>query len=213
MKLASHHQVVAVDINPVQLAYVHRRLAGAPVQLGNAECILAFARALGPLAGWNRRTVRKFLDLDDPKEQILYWRRHLDTWQLRAAFDFLFSRRTLRIIYSASLLDCLPLNFGAVIRGRMERCYATHSNCNNPYARALLLEEMSTIRDAPKREQIELVCADAAAFLERQPVGSFTGFSLSNILDGADPAYERRLLAAVQHAARAGRDGRAAKLP
>jgi S-adenosylmethionine:diacylglycerol 3-amino-3-carboxypropyl transferase len=204
MKLSARHQVVAVDINPVQLAYVERRLAGAPVQPGSADRILAFLRALGPLAGWSRRTVRAFMDLDNPAEQILYWRRHLDTRRFRAAFNFLFSRPALRSMYSASFLDRLPPNFGAVMRGRMERCFALHSNRENPYARALLLGEIPPTREAPERGQIQLVCADAAAFLEDRPAGSFTAFSLSNILDGANPAYERQLLAAVQRAAAPG---------
>ena len=41
-------------------------------------------------------------------------------------------------------------------------------------------------------------------FLNASPAGSFTGFSLSNILDGTNPAYQRRLFAAVQHAAAPG---------
>jgi S-adenosylmethionine:diacylglycerol 3-amino-3-carboxypropyl transferase len=204
MRLAAHHTVVAVDINSVQLAYVQRRLGGAPVQLGSAERILAFARTLGPLAGWSRQTVRAFLDLDDPKQQVLYWRRHLDTWRFRAAFGFLFSRLTLRTLYSPAFLHCLPPNFGTLLRVRMERCFALHPNCSNPYAHALLLGERRCVPDAPELRQIQLRCADAADFLERQPAKSFTGFSLSNILDGTNPAYERRLLAAVQHAAAPG---------
>ena len=43
--------------------------------------------------------------------------------------------------------------------------------------------------------------ADAAAFLEGEPAGSFAGFALSNILDGANAEYERRLIAAVKRAA------------
>ena len=69
MKLAAHHTVVAVDINPVQLAYVQERLARpAQVQRGSAERILGFVRTLGPLAGWDRRRVRAFLGLDDPED-------------------------------------------------------------------------------------------------------------------------------------------------
>ncbi|HET9753508.1 MAG TPA: hypothetical protein VFP52_11125, partial [Myxococcales bacterium] len=74
----------------------------------------------------------------------------------------------------------------------------------NPYARALLLGELS---DAPPPEQpgkIQLVHADAAAWLEEQPPGSLHGFTLSNILDGADDAYRRRLFAAVERAAAPG---------
>jgi S-adenosylmethionine:diacylglycerol 3-amino-3-carboxypropyl transferase len=204
MRLATDHKVVAVDINPVQLAYVQRRLRGASVQRGSAERILDFARTLALLAGWSRRTVRAFLDLDDPEQQIPYWRRHLDTWRFRAAFAFLFSRVLLRSVYSAAFLDCLPPNFGMVLRARMERCFALHANCTNPYARALLLGEMRSAPEVPEFQQIHLTCAEAADFLEHQPAGSFTGFSLSNILDGTNPAYEQRLFAAVQHAAAPG---------
>jgi S-adenosylmethionine:diacylglycerol 3-amino-3-carboxypropyl transferase len=204
MRLAVHHTVVAVDINPVQLAYVQRRLSGASVQHGSAERLLAFARGLAPFAGWRTRTVRTFLDLDDPKQQVVYWRRHLDTQRFRAAFAFLFSRVMLRSIYSATFLNCLPPNFGTVLRGRMERCFALHPNRRNPYASALLLGKMESVPDAPEFRQIHLECADAADFLARQPAGSFTGFSLSNILDGTNQAYERRLFAAVKHAAAPG---------
>jgi S-adenosylmethionine:diacylglycerol 3-amino-3-carboxypropyl transferase len=204
MRLAAHHTVVAVDINPVQLAYVQRWLGGSSVQRGSAERILDFARTLAPIAGWNRRTMRAFLDLDDPEQQILYWRRHLDTRRFRAAFAFLFSRLVLRSVYSAAFLDCLPAKFGSVLRARMERCFALHPNRTNPYAHALLLGEMRCAPDGPKFQQMQLSCADAADFLERQPTESFNGFSLSNILDGTNAAYQQRLLAAVQHAAAPG---------
>lgn len=203
MKLAASHTVVAVDINPVQLAYVQKRLGGGAVQCGSAERILALARTLAPLAGWHRQKVRTFLDLDDPEQQIIYWRRHLDTRRFRAAFSFLFSRVVLRSVYSAAFLNFLPPNFGTLLRARMERCFALHPNRRNPYAYALLLGEIRSASEIPER-RIEVQCADAADFLEHQPAASFTGFSLSNILDGANPAYARRLFAAVQHAATPG---------
>jgi hypothetical protein len=61
----------------------------------------------------------------------------------------------------------------------------------------------AALRVLPLR-QIEVRCDDAADFLEHQPAGSFTGFSLSNILDGTNTAYAQRLLAAVQQAAALG---------
>ena len=204
MRLAADHNVVAVDINPVQVAYVQQRLCGRGVQRGSAERLLAFARSLAPLVGWNRRTVGAFLDLDDPKQQVLYWRRHLDTRRFRVAFSFLFSRIILRSVYSTALLDGLPPNFGNVLRARMERCFALHANRSNPYAHSLLLGEMRSAPAASEGRQIQLECADAADFLERQSAGSFTGFSLSNILDGTNPAYAQRMVAAVQHAAAPG---------
>jgi S-adenosylmethionine:diacylglycerol 3-amino-3-carboxypropyl transferase len=199
--LAAHHSVVAVDINPVQVAYVQQRLAGRAIQCGSAERMLAFTRTLAPLAAWNRRTVRAFLDLDDPKQQILYWWRHLDTRRFRAAFSFLFSRLVLRSVYSAGFLNGLPPNFGTVLRTRMQRCFALHPNRSNPYAHALLAGDMRSPPDLPGFRKIEVQCADAADFLERQPAASFTGFSLSNILDGTNAAYAQRLLAAVRRAA------------
>jgi len=201
MKLAAHHTVTAVDINPLQVAYVQKRLRGATIQCGSAERILGFARTLGPLAGWNRRTLRTFLDLNDPEQQILYWRRHLDTRRFRAAFSLLFSRVVLRSVYSPPFLNGLPPDFGTVLRARMERCFALHPNRANPYVYALLLGDMPAAREAAEAPQVHLRCADAADFLERQPSASFAGFSLSNILDGANPAYATRLLAAVKHAA------------
>jgi S-adenosylmethionine:diacylglycerol 3-amino-3-carboxypropyl transferase len=204
MKLAANHDVVAVDLNPIQLAYVEERLAGGLLQRGSAERLMALLRALGPLAGWSRGRVRAFLELDDPREQIVYWQRHLDTKRFRAALNILFSRRTLSRVYATSFLEFLPAKFGNVLRGRMERCFARHSNRNNPYAHAMFLGEMPVEGNLPARGKIQLVQADAATFLKSQPAGSFDGFTLSNILDGANAAYEQRLFAALKRAATPG---------
>ncbi len=204
MKLAPRHEVVAVDINAVQLAYAERRFAGVPSVRGAAERVMAFGRAFAPLAGWWRSRVRAFLELDDPGEQVVYWRRHLDTLRFRAALDGLVSATALRAIYATPFLDCLPRRPGAVIRGRMERCFARHANRTNPYARALLLGELPDEPPPPEARRIRLVHVDAATYLERAPAGSFDGFTLSNILDGAGAAYERRLFAAVKRAAAPG---------
>jgi S-adenosylmethionine:diacylglycerol 3-amino-3-carboxypropyl transferase len=204
MKLAASHTVVAVDINPVQLAYTQARITGGPIQQGSAERLVAFVRRLAPLAGWNKRRLQTFLDLNDPDDQMLYWRRHLDTRRFRSAFSLLFSRSVLRTAYSAAFLNVLPRNFGGVLRARMERCFALHPNRTNQYAYALLLGHASVIRHAVRSRQIQLHCADAADFLEHQPAASFSGFALSNIVDGANPAYAQRLFSAVKHAAAPG---------
>jgi hypothetical protein len=204
MKLAPRHEVVAVDINPAQLAYAARRFAGTREALGSAERLMAFGRAFAPLAGWWPSKVRAFLDLEDTSEQIGFWRRHLDTRRFRAALDVFFSGPALRAAYAPRFLDFLPRDLGGVMRGRMERCFARHANRTNPHARALLLGELTHEPPPPEAREIRLVHADAAAHLEGEPAGSFDGFTLSNILDGADASYARRLFAAVRRAAAPG---------
>lgn len=210
IQLAVQHGVVAVDLNPVQLAYLQRRLAGGPMERGSAERLMAFARMFRLLLGWDSSHVREFLGLYSPAEQIAYWRRHLDTRRFRAGLHFLFSLPTLRLIYSASLLASLPADFATVLRQRLERGFARHPNCKNPYIRALFLGEGKADEETPfagkphNSREIQLVHADAADYLECQPAQSFDGFALSNVLDGADAAYGRRLFAAVKRAAAPG---------
>jgi len=201
MTLAPRHEVVAVDINPAQLAYAARRFAGVSGTRGTAERVMAFGRVFAPLAGWWPSTIHAFLDLGDPAEQVEFWRRHLDTRRFRAGLDVLLSVAVLRAAYAPRLLECLPHQLAVVMRRRMERCFALHPNRTNCFARALLLGELSD--EPPPREasQIRLVHAEAADYLEREPPGSFDGFTLSNILDGTDVAYGQRLVAAVKRAA------------
>jgi len=202
MALAPRHEVVAVDINPVQLRYAERRFAGQRAVRGTAERFMAFGRSFAPLVGWWPSRLREFLELEDPRAQMNYWTRHLDTPRFRMAVDGMLSITALRSMYAAPFLDFLPARLGSVMRRRLARGFARHSNRANPYLRALFVGELAD--QAPPREaaDIRLVHSDAAAFLERQPARSLEGFTLSNILDGAPAGFERRLFAAVKHAAK-----------
>ena len=201
MALAPYYDVVAVDINPAQLAYAAQRIAGAPMVRGTAEHVMRVGRALLPLAGWRLATLREFLDLDDPVTQRKFWMAHLDTRRFRSGLDALMSVTALRAAYSPPLLASLPDHFGAVLRARMERCFSRHPNRTNPFARALLLGELASEPPPAEAQAVRLVQSDAAAFLEGLPQESIDGFALSNILDGADVAYRRRLFAAISRAA------------
>ncbi|HVP59615.1 MAG TPA: DUF3419 family protein [Myxococcaceae bacterium] len=203
LALATRHPVTAVDINPVQLEYARARIAGAPARVGSAERLLAFGRALLPLAGWRRRELERFLAFDSADAQLAFWKERLDTRRFRAGLDLLLSVTGLRSVYASPFLQVLPGHFGRVMRSRMERCFARHPNASNPYARALLLGETAP-GPSPSRHPIDLVCADAAAYLESCAPGSYGGFTLSNVLDGAPADYRGRLLAAVDRAARPG---------
>jgi len=202
MHLWRAHDVVAVDINPAQVAYASARIAGTPGMPGKAEKLMRVGRALFPLAGWHRDELRAFLDLDDPAVQVAEWKRAFDTRRFRIGLRLVLSAATLRAGYSSRLVASLPARFADVMRARMARCFATHPNRTNPYARALLLGEGSDDAPVPRAGAIRLECADAAAFLEREPPRSFDGFTLSNILDGADDAYRTRVFEAVKRAAR-----------
>jgi S-adenosylmethionine:diacylglycerol 3-amino-3-carboxypropyl transferase len=206
LALCEDHNVVACDINPAQIEYVKRRLAGGPRELGVADKVMSFLRGFMPLAGWTRTKLLRFLSMDDLEAQAAYFVDQLDNWRFRYGLDLLLSPLSLRGAYSASLLACLPPRFGAVMRGRMQRCFARHPNRTNPYARALLLGSSEPVRRVPAPSpaaaaRIELVLDDAAAYLERCPPGSFAGLALSNVLDGAGALYEERLMSAVRRAA------------
>jgi len=54
-------------------------------------------------AGWSPSSLRAFLDLEEPAEQVAFWHRHLDTWRFRTAFDALFSVPALRSTYATLL--------------------------------------------------------------------------------------------------------------
>lgn len=206
MALAPTRSVVAVDINPVQLDYAARRLAGAPAVHGFVERAMGIARSLAVLAGWRAAVLQEFLAMDDPVHQLAYWRERLQTRRFRLAFDALMSIGALRAVYAGSLLAFLPPRLGVVMRTRIERALAHHPNRDNPYAQALFagaLPNGPRDPDAANHDasRIRLVHADAAEFLEGSPAASFDAFTLSNILDGASPDYRERLRAAVRHAA------------
>ncbi|HEX3128242.1 MAG TPA: DoxX-like family protein [Thermoanaerobaculia bacterium] len=196
-------RVTAADINPVQVEYARARFAGAPVRQGVAERWMArLCRAL-PLLGMREPDLRAFLQLSDPAEQVRVWRERLDTWRFRAALRCALHPAALRLPHGARFVDSLPPHFDRIVRGRFERAWANHPNRDNPYAWRLLLGEEPPSAEPPGMlaEEIELVCADAAEYLESCPPATFDGFSLSNMLDAVPPVYRERLLAAVRRAA------------
>ena len=199
-RLAGQCEVVACDLNPVQLQYAQARCNGAMPRRGDAERAVEMARQMAPVVGWKRGLVDEFLEMTDVEDQATFWRVHLDTAIFRGSFGLLLSRPAMRLIYAKKFLECLPPHFGEVMRARLARGFARHVNATNPYARALLRGEMMDAASAGSA-QIRFVLGDAASYLESCAAGSFDGFALSNILDGASVPYRRRLVRAVRQAA------------
>jgi hypothetical protein len=181
--------------------------------------------------GLRRSLIRQFLEMTDPAAQLPFWHAHLDTARFRAALALAINPLALRAIYSSTFVRILPRRFDRIIRARLERCWTRHPNRSNPYAWRFFLgtdppdwaptlpsPNVSNARLALKRRSrgptgpasgggnvaLELVCADAASYLESCPPASFIGFTLSNILDGTEPAYGERLTAAVRRSAQDG---------
>jgi hypothetical protein len=195
--------VTAVDANPAQIEYVHKRLHGAEPRAGVVEEMLARLRTLGPLVGWSRAALSDFCALENCRAQRDFWRAHLDTRRFRAGLALLLNPGSLRLAYSSPFIAALPHGFGRAVRSRLERGFSLHPNRENPYARFLLLGENGQPDPTPDID-LTLACADAAAYLEQSPRASFDGFALSNVLDGASPAYGERLFSAVRRAAAPG---------
>jgi S-adenosylmethionine:diacylglycerol 3-amino-3-carboxypropyl transferase len=198
--------VTAVDINPAQVDYARARLQGAAPRAGTADRFFKAGRRFLPLMGLRRSLIRQFLELTDPAAQVRFWRAHLDTSRFRAALAVAINPLALRAIYSSTFVRVLPRRFDRIIRARLERCWARHPNRSNPYAWRFFLGTDPPDYSAPTMaaERIELLCADAADYLEGCPPASFIGYTLSNILDGTEPAYGERLMAAVRHSAQDG---------
>ena len=199
--LCTTHPVTAVDINPAQVAYAKARVAGSGRIEGVAERWMRRGRAVTPLLGWGGAAIEEFLGMTDLGVQREFWKQHLETRRLKGSLACLLSATTLRWVYSRELLKALPERFDRVLLGRLERLWSTHPNATNPFARLLLTGEAPEPPIPREAPSIQFIVADAASYLESCEPGSFSGFSLSNILDGGVPDdYRRRLWRAVRRA-------------
>jgi SAM-dependent methyltransferase len=201
--------VTAVDVNPEQIEYARARVAGAQPSPGVVDRQQAMARRLLPWLGLRRRDLREFLLLSVPAEQSAFWHRRLDNLRLRLLLRIGLHKALLRLAHDRSFVSFVPPRFDRVILSRLERTWANHPNRENPYVWRLLLGEDPPAselgaKDSETPAEVEFLCADAAEFLESGPSGRFDGFTLSNVLDAAPPAYAERLLAAVRNAAAPG---------
>ena len=191
--------VTAVDINPAQVAYVRRRLAGEATERGRIDRRFDRMRQIAPALGWTRATLER-CDLDETGEQLEFWRR-------RPRHPPAAARARGFLQPEAASADLRP-----AVRRRPPASIRSHPP---PPARA-------RIRSPERRKPVRIgtparphsghhACAacrgdgrPAIDFLEACAPGSFDGIALSNILDGADSEYSARLFDAVRRAASPG---------
>lgn len=203
---AAGHDVSAIDINPIQIAYVQQRLDGGPVRTGQADRLLAAGRGVLRAAGWSRRRLERLAAMSDPAAQVDEWRR-LTSGPSGAALRALLVPSALRLGYRDDFARSIA-NLRHDLPRRIEQGMAVHGNAQNPWAQLLLTGRWPTPYAAatPRRAvgSLRLEVADVATHLEGVPAGSYDGFALSNVLDGAPAGYRQRLMAAVDHAAAPG---------
>ncbi|MEE1783657.1 DUF3419 family protein [Streptomyces sp. SP17BM10] len=226
---AAGHHVTAVDLNPAQLAYARTRLAtGGPPETGAAERLLALGRAAAATAlpAWRPAALERFLRLDDPAAQARHWHRRLDGPGLRLLLGA--ALRPAGVLAGGlhpAFRAVLPRRFDSVLRARLARGFARHPNADNPWAWRLLLGRelpgagpvgAGPVEAGPVgagrvgREPpgggppVRLLHVDVLEHLECSPAATYDAVTLSNVLDGPDPAFARRLRAAVRHAVRPG---------
>lgn len=195
---AAGWDVVAIDINAAQVEYVRDRIAGAPRRAGQADRYLARAAKALPLLGLTGDRLRKFFNLDDPGVQVAAWR-SLTGRRFRAALALAFGPAR-RLAYRSELASALPKGFADELESRLERGFAIHPNHTNPIAPALFGLPTPPVG----AHHVAVEHAEALQFMRAQPPGSFDGFALSNIADGAPPGFREELLNAAQRIARSG---------
>ncbi|PDP85630.1 hypothetical protein CQJ94_21150 [Glycomyces fuscus] len=204
------YDVTAIDVNPVQLAYARARLDGdTPAVAGSAELMLAAARrtAAACLPRWRAEALRGFLDLDDPRVQLRWWRTRLDSPGLRLLMGAaLRPAGVLTAALAPGFRHVVPARFDTELRARVARVVARHPNADNPLLAELLAGGSPRPRAEapPLRATVRFVLGDVAEHLEAVPAGSYDAVTLSNVLDGPGAAYRRRLRTAVERAVRPG---------
>lgn len=192
--------VVAVDLNRAQVDYLRGRLRGEPRRAGTVDRLMAAARRRAPAVGWTSSRVQRFLELADVSTQRRVFDRFLDTARFRVLMDMALSPTALVRAYRPEFVGFLPAPFGPAVRGRLRRGVSTHANRGNPYARLLFAGDPPEVR-TPPGGALDVHHGDAVTYLASQPSARFDGFTLSNILDGPDPAFRARLAEAIRHAA------------
>lgn len=148
-----------------------------------------------------------FLGLDDVAEQRIYFKERWCNWQWKLAMKIAFSKLFLTLAHGRAAEKLVPDDFSKIMEARLVRVFTDFSNATNPYLWQAFFAQYNTSNAAlppylqdeygPLIEaniaNLNLVCEDTIAWLEKQPARSIDYFGLSNILELLPPEYAAKL--------------------
>lgn len=179
---AGGRTVIAVDINPAQVAEVRRRLAGARPRRGTADRLLSFGRLVLWSLGWGRRARRRCLDAGDAAERTVAWRQ-LTPRSVRAVVRLALHPRVLRLAFGADFASFVPRRFGDVVLDRIGDRLALGPDVGTPWLSLLLRGRMGIACPVSRRSGGRALGL-AGGWTDRRSVGRTGGWADRRTDDG-----------------------------
>jgi S-adenosylmethionine-diacylglycerol 3-amino-3-carboxypropyl transferase len=179
---------------------------------------LAQALRLGLPLVPGKRVVMAMFGQEELEAQREFYRRHWDTHWWRMLIRVAMSRPVLGLLWGRAFLDRLPAGYVERVKEQVDAAFLeTPIGENGPLWQTFLGHYPIGEAGLPpylQREQfgaasaavdrLHVQCADAAAWLERQPSSTIDFFALSNILELTTRDYAARLAKAILHSAKPG---------
>lgn len=165
-----------------------------------------------------KKRVQGLFQEKSKQEQQAYYDKRWDTWRLRTAFKFLYSKR--RLAKRGLSDDYFHFDDGS--KSFAENFYKRHRNVmreipliGNYFVSLYLLGHYRNLEEVPeylqakhydsiksRLDRVHNIIEDAKVWLESQPADSIDLFALSNISELMSPEDTRRTFEAVFHAAK-----------
>jgi S-adenosylmethionine:diacylglycerol 3-amino-3-carboxypropyl transferase len=168
-----------------------------------------------------KKRVEKFLLMDNPEQQLLYFNKYWDNWQWRLALNIAFSKSFLSLGFGKAAIDALPENLTETMTQRLQRAFTKFPNRTNRFLWETMLSDLPTeveerfpiylqkssfanVQNGIAHGKINWHHADAVAWLKEQESHSIDFFGLSNILEIVKSDYGKTLSEEIARTAKSG---------